>query len=111
MRSQDANKFAGRLIGQCLGDALGFIVEGQLTASCSSYIDDVVRTGKTRQLRRGRYSFGQYSDDSQLARELILSIVDRGSSTQPITQDVSRRSFVKIASSEEASLRKQLPIG
>ena len=77
MRSPDANKFAGCLIGQCLGDALGFIVEGQPTASCSSYIDDVVRTGKTRQLRRGRYSFGQYSDDSQLARELILSIVDR----------------------------------
>jgi hypothetical protein len=26
----------------------------------------------------GRYPFGQYSDDSQLARELVLSIVDRG---------------------------------
>ena len=78
MRSPDANKYAGCLIGQCLGDALGFIVEGQPTASCSSYVDDFVRTGKTGQLRRGRYPFGQYSDDSQLARELILSIVDRG---------------------------------
>ena len=78
MRSPDKNKFAGCFIGECPGHALGFIVEGQPTASCSSYIDDVVRTGKSRQLRRGRYPFGQYSDDSQLARELILSIVDRG---------------------------------
>ena len=30
------------------------------------------------QLGRGRYAFGQYSDDSQLARELVVSIVDRG---------------------------------
>ena len=73
-----ANKFAGCLIGQCLGDALGFLVEGQPTTACSSYIDDVVRTGKAPKAKRGRYSFGQYSDDSQLARELILSIVDRG---------------------------------
>jgi ADP-ribosylglycohydrolase len=78
MRLPNANKFAGCLIGQCLGDALGFIVEGQPTASCGSYVDDVVRTGRTRQLRRGRYSFGQYSDDSQLARELVLSITARG---------------------------------
>src|SRR5215469_13359430 len=73
-----ANKFAGCLIGQCLGDALGFLVEGQPTTACSSYIDDVVRTGKAPKAKRGRYSFGQYSDDSQLARVLILSIVDRG---------------------------------
>ena len=71
-------KFAGCLIGQCLGDALGFIVEGQPTATCSRYVEEVVRTGNTRELRRGCYRFGQYSDDSQLARELVISIVDRG---------------------------------
>jgi ADP-ribosylglycohydrolase len=78
MGPPDANKFAGCLIGQCLGDALGFIVEGQSTAACSSYVDDVVRTGKARNMGRGCYPFGQYSDDSQLARELVLSIIDRG---------------------------------
>src|SRR4029077_13187569 len=78
MRPPDANKFGGCLIGQCLGDALGFIVEGQPTTACSSYVDDVVRTGNAPRLGRGRYPFGQYSDDSQLARELVLSIVDRG---------------------------------
>jgi ADP-ribosylglycohydrolase len=78
MGPPDANKFAGCLIGQCLGDALGFIVEGQPTTACRSYVDDVVRTGNAPRLGRGRYPFGQYSDDSQLARELVLSIVDRG---------------------------------
>jgi len=78
MKAPDANKVAGCLIGQCLGDALGFIVEGQPTTICSRYVDDVVRTGNTHDLRRGRYPFGQYSDDSQLARELVISIVDRG---------------------------------
>jgi len=74
----DTNRFAGCLIGQCLGDALGFIVEGQPTTTCSGYVDDVVRAGKVLHMGRGRYSFGQYSDDSQLARELVLSIVDMG---------------------------------
>jgi ADP-ribosylglycohydrolase len=74
----DTNKFAGCLIGQCLGDALGFIVEGQPTMTCSHYVNDVVRTGNTRDLRRGHYRFGQYSDDSQLAREMVIGIVDRG---------------------------------
>ena len=78
MGPPDANKFAGCLIGQCLGDAMGFIVEGKSTMACSSYVNVIVRTGNTRQLGRGPYPFGQYSDDSQLARELILSVVDRG---------------------------------
>ena len=78
MGAPDPNKFAGCLIGQCLGDALGFIVEGQPMTTCSRYVDDVVRTGNTRELSRGYYLFGQYSDDSQLARELVISIVDRG---------------------------------
>lgn len=78
MVAPDVNEFAGCLIGQCLGDALGFIVEGQWPTTCSRYVDEVVRTGNTKELRRGPYPFGQYSDDSQLARELAISIVDRG---------------------------------
>ena len=74
-------KFAGCLIGQCLGDALGFIVEGHPPSTCSRYVDDAVRTGNTHKLRRGPYPFGQYSDDSQLAREMIISIVECGGFT------------------------------
>ena len=34
-------KFRGCLIGQALGDALGFVVEGQPTEFCRKYADDV----------------------------------------------------------------------
>jgi len=74
----DRDKFTGSLIGQCLGDALGFIVEGESPAVCQRYVDAVVRPGNTRGQRRGHFPFGQYSDDSQLAREFLISVVDRG---------------------------------
>lgn len=68
--------FAGCLIGQCLGDALGFPVEGYPRSVCSRYVEEL-KAGTSPQ---GRYPFpfGQYTDDSQLARELIISIVERG---------------------------------
>ena len=53
-------------------------MEGQPTTACSIYVDDFIRTGNVQRTGRGRYPFGQYSDDSQLARELVLSIVARG---------------------------------
>src|SRR3974390_2735716 len=74
-----ANRFAGCVLGQCLADAIGFIVEGDGPEVCSEYVDTVVRGGKKvlSQQRRGRFLFGQYSDDSQLARELMLSLQER----------------------------------
>jgi ADP-ribosylglycohydrolase len=75
MRILHQNQYAGCLIGQSLGDALGFIVEGYPPNVCHQYVDEVLRTGKIgTQTRRG-FAFGQYSDDSQLARELIESFV------------------------------------
>jgi ADP-ribosylglycohydrolase len=78
MRKPEVGKFAGCIIGQCVGDALGFIVEGHSPATCTDYVDRVVRGGNTSNLRRGPYPFGQYSDDSQLARELMISVVECG---------------------------------
>lgn len=72
------DRFAGSLIGQCLGDALGFLVEGEGPEVCGRYAGEVVLTRRVPRLRRGRYAFGQYSDDSQLARELVESWVERG---------------------------------
>lgn len=72
------DKFAGCLIGQALGDALGFPVEGEGPAVCGAYARDVVRAGKAPASGRGDFPFGQYSDDTQLARELVLSWRDRG---------------------------------
>ncbi len=66
-------QFSGSLIGQCLGDALGFPVEGLSPEVCKRYVEDVLRRGHVE--GRPPYSFGQYSDDSQLARELMESFV------------------------------------
>ena len=72
------DQFAGSLIGQALGDALGFVVEGYPTADCRRYVDDVLRSGKAGSLGRGPFAFGQYTDDTQLARELASSYADCG---------------------------------
>ncbi|MEW6569984.1 MAG: ADP-ribosylglycohydrolase family protein [Nitrospirota bacterium] len=72
------NQFSGCLIGQCLGDALGFVVEGFSPEACKRYVEDYLRTGKAGEFGRFPFPFGQYSDDSQLARELIQSYVARG---------------------------------
>lgn len=66
-------QFEGCLIGQCLGDALGFVVEGQPPEVCRKYVEEALSEGHPGARRRGRYAFGQYSDDSQLARELMQS--------------------------------------
>lgn len=73
MTSASIDRWRGCLIGECLGDALGFPVEGQHPVVCAAYVQaDLGRRG------RGPYAFGQYSDDSQLARELLQSYVERG---------------------------------
>jgi ADP-ribosylglycohydrolase len=69
------SQFTGCLIGQCLGDALGFIVEGCPSHRCRQYVDEVLRREEIGALTRRGFPFGQYSDDSQLARELIQSFV------------------------------------
>jgi len=69
----DRDKFSGCLIGQCLGDALGFVVEGYSPAACKRYIEDFVRTGRVDEFGQFPFPFGQYSDDSQLAREMMQS--------------------------------------
>ncbi|MEW6418784.1 MAG: ADP-ribosylglycohydrolase family protein [Nitrospirota bacterium] len=69
------DQFSGCLIGQCLGDALGFVVEGFSPEACKRYVEDFLKTGRTIDFGRFPFPFGQYSDDSQLARELLQSYV------------------------------------
>jgi ADP-ribosylglycohydrolase len=49
------------------------VVEGYPPEVCREYIEVTLSEGHPRDRRRGRYAFGQYSDDSQLARELMQS--------------------------------------
>ena len=65
-------QFAGCLIGKCVGDAIGYPIEGQTPKQCREYIDRCIRPGVIESWS------GQYSDDSQFARELVQSIVSCG---------------------------------
>jgi ADP-ribosylglycohydrolase len=67
------DQFSGCLIGQCLGDALGAPVEGQQARITAGYINAFLRTDLVGSFGRPGYQFGQYTDDSQLARELMQS--------------------------------------
>lgn len=69
------DQFSGCLVGQCLGDALGFVVEGFSPEACKRYVEDYLKIKRTIDFGRWPLPFGQYSDDSQLARELIQSYV------------------------------------
>lgn len=70
-----AEQFSGALLGQCLGDALGFPVEGHPPEVCARYVAALDPSGERSLRGRGRFPFGQYTDDSQLARELLQSVV------------------------------------
>lgn len=92
-------RLLGSVLWQALGDALGFLVEGRSAAEAAAFTRDVVRTGHV--LRFGltaswsdaskprylpldgsagpvTYAFGQYTDDTQCMRELLISIVATG---------------------------------
>jgi ADP-ribosylglycohydrolase len=68
-------QFSGCLIGQCLGDAAGFVVEGFSPEASVRYVEDYLKTERAGEFGRFPFPFGQYSDDSQLARELMQSFV------------------------------------
>jgi ADP-ribosylglycohydrolase len=74
----DEERSSGSLIGQCLGDALGFVVEGEPPEVCREYVEGTLRAGRAGEHGRAPCPFGQYSDDSQLARELLQSYAARG---------------------------------
>ena len=71
-------QYQGCLVGQALGDALGFVVEGQPHTFCRRYVEERLGGGRIGDLGRGPFPLGQYSDDTQLARELLQSYAERG---------------------------------
>lgn len=66
----------GCLLGLALGDALGFVVEAEPPAVAAAYVRDWLQAGRAGHRSHPRFPFGQYSDDTQLARELLLSVRD-----------------------------------
>jgi ADP-ribosylglycohydrolase len=68
LQQDNLNYYIGSFLGQCIGDALGFIVEGTSAVKCKEYIEEFIEPLKVP------LKFGQYSDDSQLARELYVAV-------------------------------------
>jgi ADP-ribosylglycohydrolase len=79
---------AGSLVTQALGDALGFLVEGHGREVCAAYADRVFSGDDPPPNRKGPFAFGQYSDDTQLARELARSL---GATRRFVPEDFSAR--------------------
>jgi ADP-ribosylglycohydrolase len=69
---------AGSILGQALADALGFVVEAQRPEVARVYVDGWLRAGRAGEWAHPQFPFGQYSDDTQLARELLRSFQDAG---------------------------------
>ncbi|MBD2555073.1 ADP-ribosylglycohydrolase family protein [Limnothrix sp. FACHB-708] len=72
------DQFAGSLVGQCLADAVGCRVEGYPPEVCANFVAQEVRLQQIGDRDRFPFPFGQYTDDSQLARELAQSYVAQG---------------------------------
>jgi poly(ADP-ribose) glycohydrolase ARH3 len=73
-----AGSLVGSLLGQALGDALGFVVEAQPPGVARVYVEGWLRCGRAGEWSHPQHPFGQYSDDTQLARELLRSFLDSG---------------------------------
>lgn len=73
----ERDRFAGCMVGLAVGDAVGFVVEGHGPELCRAYLRDVIDHRQFKNLGRGQFPFGQYSDDTQLSRELLCSYVSR----------------------------------
>ncbi len=72
------DQLTGSILGQALGDALGFVVESQPPEVAREYVDHWLRAGRAGERAHPQFPFGQYSDDTQLARELLRSFQDAG---------------------------------
>ena len=88
--SDRATALTGCLLGQALGDALGFVVEARPFDTARHYVDACLRAGRAGELAHPEYPFGQYTDDTQLARELLLAFVEaRGWRAETFARRVS----------------------
>jgi ADP-ribosylglycohydrolase len=73
-----AERLAGSLLGLALGDALGFVVEAAPAEVALAYAREELGTPGSGLRAHRDFPFGQYSDDTQLARALLLGVRDAG---------------------------------
>jgi ADP-ribosylglycohydrolase len=73
-----ADRLAGAVVGLALGDALGAPVEAQSPAAARAYVDAMVRPGLIPVRGPAGFPFGQVTDDTQLAVELLRTLAEHG---------------------------------
>jgi ADP-ribosylglycohydrolase len=59
------------------------VVEARPPDVAREYVEDYLLAGRAGQLAHPEFPFGQYSDDTQLARELVLSFAETGGWSPP----------------------------
>jgi len=102
------------LISMSYGDAIGFLVEGYSIPQCKEFIENVVEKDllwnygvqfrddkKPRCVNKSEnsvcFEFGQYTDDTQQARELIISIINNNNTYNG--EDYAKRTLALFANS------------
>jgi ADP-ribosylglycohydrolase len=80
------DRFRGCLVGQALGDACGFPLEGMPPARCREQAKKAVG-GKLERSEAG-FAFGQYTDDTQMAVAIAKSLAEKQTADP---EDVARR--------------------
>lgn len=68
-------KVLGSVIGQAVGDAIGFPFEGWLSEKIQPHIDSLFKEFTPHP--SGIFSLGQYTDDTQMMREILSSMVEK----------------------------------
>ena len=72
------DQVTGSLLGLAVGDAVGAVVEAHPPEDARRYAEVTLRPGRLPERGREAFPFGQVTDDTQLARELLLSVGQDG---------------------------------
>ena len=84
MPKPNSEQFVGALLGCAIGDAVGCVIEARSRKNAAHFVEEIVSTKNWAGItdlpyaRDGNWKFGQYTDDTQLSRELAQSIVENG---------------------------------
>lgn len=74
----------GCLIGCAVGDSVGLVVEGYDRDICIQYVNEIVEKQMISTYHRNGWTFGQYSDDTQLTREMFISVTQNKGKMDPM---------------------------
>lgn len=84
------DRYVGCIIGQAVGDALGFPIEGHTPSVTSAAVIDPLPSFRLHPA--GTFPLGQYTDDTQMMRAILESLVEQKTVDPP---DIAAR-FVSL---------------